>query len=222
MKQIKLLLLVSGISLGLSITNLVFAMNYYKRDNEVNPKKIEALKQTENTVLIRSKEGVEEIEEEISENKVKKEEEKKSVNKNIKATNIPNEYQEYCKEIAEKYDISPYLLMAMIERESAGKYQVTNDSGDTGLMQINKKWHYDRMERLGVVDLYDPYSNILVGADFLKELFDKNDGDIYLAAMKYNMRHKRAEELYAKGIISEYALKVVARADELTELYEGR
>ena len=47
------------------------------------------------------------------------------------------------------------------------------------------------MERLGVSDLTDPYSNILVAADYLEELFQKSDGDIYLVLMKYNMKHGR-------------------------------
>lgn len=109
--------------------------------------------------------------------------------------------------------------MAMIEQESSGRADVVNETGDTGLLQVNPKWHKERMERLGVSDLTDPYSNILVAADYLEELFQKSDGDIYLVLMKYNMKHGRAEELFYKGKFSEYSVLVEHRARELQELH---
>lgn len=135
-------------------------------------------------------------------------------------TTIPEEYQDYCIEIGEKYHICPELLMAMIEQESSGRADVVNSAGDTGLLQVNPAWHKERMERLGVSDLTDPYSNILVAADYLAELFSENDGDIYLVLMKYNMKHGRAEELFYKGKFSEYSVLVEHRARELQELHD--
>lgn len=134
-------------------------------------------------------------------------------------TDIPEEYQNYCIEIGKQYHICPELLMAMIEQESSGRADVVNETGDTGLLQVNPKWHKERMERLGVSDLTDPYSNILVAADYLEELFQKSDGDIYLVLMKYNMKHGRAEELFYKGKFSEYSVLVEHRARELQELH---
>ena len=69
-------------------------------------------------------------------------------------TDIPEEYQNYCMEIGKQYHICPELLMAMIEQESSGRADVVNETGDTGLLQVNPKWHKERMERLGV---YKPY-----------------------------------------------------------------
>ena len=135
-------------------------------------------------------------------------------------TDIPEEYQNYCIEIGKQYHICPELLMAMIEQESSGRADVVNETGDTGLLQVNPKWHKERMERLGVSDLTDPYSNILVAADYLEELFQESDGDIYLVLMKYNMKHGRAEELFYKGKFSEYSVLVEHRARELQELHD--
>ena len=42
-----------------------------------------------------------------------------------------------------------------------------------GLMQIQPKWHEDRMRRLGVTDLLDPEQNVRVGADLLSEHLSK-------------------------------------------------
>lgn len=134
-------------------------------------------------------------------------------------TYIPEEYQRYCVEIGEIYNICPELLMAMMERESSGRKNASNSAGDSGLLQVNPKWHYDRMERFGVTDLYDPYSNILVAADYLAELFKQN-GDLYLVLMKYNMVHSTAEDLFEKGVYSEYAIEVSERAWELETLHE--
>ena len=137
-------------------------------------------------------------------------------------TTIPKEYQDYCIEIGEKYHICPELLMAMIEQESSGRADVVNSAGDTGLLQVNPAWHKERMERLGVSDLTDPYSNILVAADYLAELFSENDGDIYLVLMKYNMRHETAEDMFYAGKFSDYSVMVEHRAWELQQLHDEK
>lgn len=134
-------------------------------------------------------------------------------------TYISEEYQRYSMEIGKKYNICPELLMAMIEQESSGQKNASNSTGDTGLLQVNPKWHADRMIKLGVTDLYDPYSNILVAADYLAELFQENE-DVYLVLMKYNMVHSTAEELYEKGVYSQYAIDVSERAWELEMIHD--
>lgn len=83
-----------------------------------------------------------------------------------------------------------------------------------GLMQISTKWHKERMARLGVTNLYDPYGNILVGVDYLSELQTKNK-NISLTLMMYNMSHSKARELSRKGIQSKYAKSVLKRAGEI-------
>lgn len=139
-----------------------------------------------------------------------------------KETTISEEYQGYCIEIGKKYHICPELLMAMIEQESSGRAEVINSAGDTGLLQVNPKWHKERMERLGVSDLTDPYSNILVAADYLAELFQESEGDIYLVLMKYNMRHDTAEDMFYTGKFSEYSVLVEHRAWELQQLHDEK
>lgn len=135
---------------------------------------------------------------------------------------IAKEYQKYCETIGQQYNICPELLMAMIEQESSGEAKVINEAGDTGLLQVNAKWHRDSMEKLGVTDLTDAYSNILVATDYLAQLFEEEVDDLYLVLMKYNMKHDRAEELYNNGIYSEYATKISQRTWELEVLHEQR
>lgn len=73
-----------------------------------------------------------------------------------------------------------------------------------------------------VSDLKDGYTNIRVGADYLAELFEENEGDLYLVLMKYNMLHDKAEGFVEQGIYSEYSLKVAGRAEELERLREEK
>ena len=70
-----------------------------------------------------------------------------------------------------EYGIDPALVMAVIQKESTFDAAAVGDSGDSaGLMQVQERWHRERMERLGVSDLLDPYQNTLVGIDYLAEL----------------------------------------------------
>ena len=131
-------------------------------------------------------------------------------------TYISEEIQAYCVEVGEEYGVCAELLMAIIESESSGRPTAVN--GDCkGLMQVSQKWHYDRMERLGVSDLYDPYGNILVATDYLVELFEKH-GDLPLVLMIYNGDSK-AYEHYENGTLSAYAEKIMNRSYELEEVH---
>ena len=63
----------------------------------------------------------------------------------------------------------------------------------------------------------DPYDNILVGVDFLAELF-RQYHEIYPVLMFYNAGYSEKEGLlaYEKGYISDYAREVELRAREPT------
>lgn len=123
----------------------------------------------------------------------------------------------YTEEIGAKYGICPELLQAMVFYESSNNPKVKSSGGDTGYMQINKKWHKDRMKRLGVQDLTDGYGNILVGADYLAELSEEYE-DIPMVLMKYNGDSK-ADKLYRQGKMSDYAEKILDLSQELERLH---
>ena len=116
-------------------------------------------------------------------------------------------------EVGQIYNIDPELLQAICETESHQKIYAENDTCK-GLMQVSVKWHKNRMDKLGVTDIYDPYGNILVAADFLSDLYKENPDTNYVL-MRYNMEIKTANELYAKGEITNYAKKIVKRTEEL-------
>ena len=117
--------------------------------------------------------------------------------------------QDHIFALCEEYDIDPAIIIAMIERESVYDAGAIGDGGDShGLMQIQPKWHSERMEKLGCTDLLDPYQNVTVGIDYLCELLSRYDGDMAKALVGYNQGHY-------KGTVTAYAKGVLARAEAL-------
>ena len=135
-----------------------------------------------------------------------------------KDTWISDEYLPYIKEASEQYHICPEMIMAIVEHESSGQADARNGSCK-GLMQINEKYHSDRMERLGVADIYDPYGNILVGCDYLAELFAEYE-DMSIVLMKYNGTSGAETRGYENR--TKYADGIIKRTMELERLYEEK
>ena len=125
-------------------------------------------------------------------------------------TYIDPTYIEICTEVGEEYGICPELLMALIERESSGHADAQNGSCK-GLCQVSEKWHKDRMERLGVTDIFDPYGNILLAADYLTEL-GADHLDIAVCIGTY---HGESHP----EIMSNYTEWILERSEELERLH---
>lgn len=136
---------------------------------------------------------------------------------NIEDTYISEEYQNYIYDVCSEYSISPELVMAMVEKESSGIATVSSPNGKCkGLMQIHDYYHQSRMSDLNVTDIYDPEGNIRVGVDYLHELIISY-GDVATALMVYNGDSRALED----GYISNYANKILNRANELEQLHYG-
>ena len=136
----------------------------------------------------------------------------------IEPTHISVEAQVSCYEYGEMYNICPELLMAMIEAESSGNPKAEN--GDCkGLMQISEKWHTGRMEDIGADDIWSETDNIHIGANYLRELFNKYE-DVALVLMVYNGESDAVEKA-ENGYISDYARKILDRSAEL-ERWKGK
>lgn len=120
-------------------------------------------------------------------------------------------YDIFVYEICSEYDLDPDLVRAIIWTESNYKADALNYNGTcVGLMQISKRSHRDRMARLGVSDLTDPRSNILVGVDLLSYLFHERD-DLNWVLAAYNAGYKTANYNYENGIIGPYSRLVMHR-----------
>lgn len=102
---------------------------------------------------------------------------------------------EACGETGIRYE----LALAVIWQETDFRNVVGDDGASYGYMQVQPKWHENRMERLGVTDLADPYGNFLVGCDFLAELVERYD--IVDALTKYNSG-KTGNSQYAQSVLN--------------------
>lgn len=134
---------------------------------------------------------------------------------------LSHELQDFIFAECEKHNIAPAIIIAMIERESSFRAHVVGDNGTSfGLMQIKEKYQKERMKRLGCTDLLNPFENVKVGIDIVAELKEKK-ADLYWVLMAYNGGQSYANKRYKSGKISNYALEVVERAEELTESIEN-
>ena len=128
-------------------------------------------------------------------------------------TYINPEYVQYCEEIGEEHHMESWLLVSLIEHESAGIPNVVSRTGDVGLCQINPRWvEYTADE------LKDPYTNISCAADILEGLFEKYglEGLMAYNAGEYSdLFNKHMED----GTLSDYAKKIIKRSDYLQELH---
>ena len=122
----------------------------------------------------------------------------------------------YITEVSSIYKVDPYLIDSIVYHESRHIPSAKNGNC-LGLMQVCTTWHMDRAERLGVSDFYDPYSNLLLGVDYISELLNSTDGDVELTLMLYNMNHKQAYSMHAKGEVSWYAASVLKRVEDLKQ-----
>lgn len=125
-------------------------------------------------------------------------------------------YVHYIYDICKNYEYDfvpdlPILIEAIMETESNFQPNVVSSANCVGLMQISVRWQSDRAAKLGVTDLFDPYSNILIGIDLLEDLyFNYANEDIQLALMMYNMDFSLARKIRASGELTSYAIKVMS------------
>ena len=85
---------------------------------------------------------------------------------------LDRELQDALRSACEEFDVDMALALAVIRRETAFQNLVGDDGKSLGFMQIQQRWHEERMERLGVTDLMDPPGNFRVGCCFLAELLE--------------------------------------------------
>ncbi len=123
---------------------------------------------------------------------------------------VPEDIHRYCVAAQEESNVCAELLEALCWRESRFTPSAENQ-GCCGIAQISTRWHKKRMEKLGVTDIYDAEGNIRVAADYLRELFEKWDGDTYKVLMEYNGDT-------SKGV-SKYAIEICEVSEALERIH---
>jgi len=114
-------------------------------------------------------------------------------------------------EKAEKYDVDPALVAAVMETESRFKSGARSQVGAKGLMQLmprTGRW-------MGADNLYDPEQNVEAGTKYLRYLNERFDGNLKKTIAAYNAgegnvrRYKgvppfRETRSYVKKVMSRY------------------
>ena len=101
-------------------------------------------------------------------------------------------YADHIAEAAARFELPARWISAVLEAESAGDPHAISPKGAVGLMQIMPAtWEELRVRhRLGA-DPYDPHDNIIAGAAYIRELFDRYGSPGWIAA--YNAGPGRYE-----------------------------
>ncbi|MFG1285176.1 lytic transglycosylase domain-containing protein [Xanthobacter autotrophicus] len=102
-------------------------------------------------------------------------------------------YGDHIAEAAQRFELPAAWIRAVMRVESDGDPHATSPRGAIGLMQIMPEtWAELRVRyRLGD-DPYDPHDNIVAGAAYIRELFDRYGSPEWIAA--YNAGPGRYEE----------------------------
>lgn len=111
-------------------------------------------------------------------------------------------YISYVVEICNKYYnmVDPYIVVALIDAETGGTYDPNLESScnAVGLMQVIPKYHAKRAEKYGLYDIWDPYTNIIAGVDFLNDLYE-DTGNWSDALYGYNHSRSYVNYVLAKA-----------------------
>ena len=114
---------------------------------------------------------------------------------------VPLDYdtQAFLRAACDESGVEYELALAVIWRETTFRNVVGDNGNSFGYMQIQPRWHSERMAKLGVTDLMDPFSNFRVGCDYLAELLEKYE--LPVALTHYNTGSPGHNQ-YADEVIS--------------------
>ncbi len=124
-------------------------------------------------------------------------------------TAIPIEYRAHVVSLAQRYDLSPSLIEALVWQESRWQKDALSPKGARGLAQL-----MPATARYLQVDPDNPLQNLEGGARYLREQLDRFDGNLEWALAAYNAGPGRVER--ARGIprireTQEYVASIMAR-----------
>ena len=133
--------------------------------------------------------------------------------KDVTYYDVPLSYslQRYIYEVCADKEVPVSLVIAMIDKESQFNPEAVSDTGDYGLMQINKINHETLEEQYRAADMLDPYQNVFCGVKMMGSYIKAYDGDYNKALMAYNMGDYGAKKAWENGIKStSYSESVLA------------
>ena len=120
----------------------------------------------------------------------------------IRVTNVAlsSDLTQYTLNLCSQYGVDSSVIFSVMYHESHFNAGATSGKGAQGLMQIIPKYSASRMAKLGVTNLYDPASNILVGIDLLAEYY-YTYGSWNQALTAYRTGNAGGDSSYASTIL---------------------
>jgi soluble lytic murein transglycosylase-like protein len=131
-------------------------------------------------------------------------------------------YNPIIRKAANRYEIDPALVKAVIMAESSYNPRAISKMGAMGLMQLMPA----TAEALGVEDCFNPEHNIQGGVKYLRQLLDQFDDNLELALAAYNAGSRnvrqyqgippfRATQIYIEKVFGYYELYKKKMSKEL-------
>ncbi len=130
----------------------------------------------------------------------------------------PSPYDGLIQRAAERHDLDPLLVDAVIRQESGFRADAVSSAGAVGLMQLMPS----TARALGVSDPFDPAANVEGGTRLLRSLLDRYDGRLDLALAAYNAGPEAVDryggvppypetQAYVDGILARYREDALAQ-----------
>lgn len=110
----------------------------------------------------------------------------------LKTFVLPVKYKEQVLTYAGKYNLDPYLVLAVINTESKFDKEATSSKDAKGLMQVTDATAQEvneitnSTEILTEENIYNEDINIEIGCQYLASLIQRYNGNYYLAICAYN------------------------------------
>lgn len=134
---------------------------------------------------------------------------------------LDKETQEFVYYLCKGYDIDFTLVMAIMQAESSFRPELVSETGDYGLMQINKANHTWITKTIGVMNYLDPKENVRAGCFVIRKLFEKYQKS-EMVLMAYHFGEHGAKTLWNEGVYeSKYSQSVLKYQKQFSEQMEG-
>jgi soluble lytic murein transglycosylase-like protein len=115
-----------------------------------------------------------------------------------------------------EFEIDPVLLAAVTFVESSFRPKAVSNCGARGMMQLRTVV----LEVLGVEDPWDPHQNIMAGAAYLKNCFERyaaHSNSTYLALAAYNIGPGPVDKLTGSDAAERFVRKVLHAYNRWTD-----
>jgi soluble lytic murein transglycosylase-like protein len=112
---------------------------------------------------------------------------------------FPLPYFELVRKHATNQGLDPLLVLSLIKQESAFDPSAGSNVGAVGLMQLMPATATDTDSDVARADLVDPDTSIRVGTKYLKQLYNRFNGNLVLALAGYNAGPNAADRWYREN-----------------------